>query len=154
MEKMLSLADEEGIETTYHHFKPPLYGLYIKPKGHSPMIELNTMLRRHAPALRSVMAEELGHHFTTTGVYMYQPFSEHFTYMDKQNVDKCEYKALKWAAQYLISDDALIEALQDGITSTAALAEHFVVMPYIVEMRLKLFEQSKAYQEMRQAQEW
>ena len=53
-----------------------------------------------------ILAEELGHHFTTLG-----DFSDKSSYSKKLQVAKCENKALKWACEYLIPEDELIALL-------------------------------------------
>jgi len=65
---------------------------------------------------------------------------EFYNYAARQHIDKAEYKALRWAANYLISDNALLDALREGLDGVSTLAEYFMVTPEIVRLRLKLFE--------------
>jgi len=135
MEKMLEIAYKEGIVVEEFSLTDPLKGIYIC-QSKATAIGLSSKLESVAEK-RSIMAEELGHHFTTAGYCISREF---YNYSARQYIDKTEYKALRWAANYLISDDALLDALQDGIDDIGSLAEHFVVMPEIVQLRLKLFE--------------
>lgn len=94
-------------------------------------------MRDDRPLLRSVIAEELGHHFTSVGNCLPKEF---YNYSARQHVDKAEYKALRWAANYLISDDPLLDAFTDGIDGVSTLAEYFMFTPEIANLRLKLFD--------------
>ena len=137
MEGMLDIAESEQIKVEYFSFNDPLKGIYYVEAGMPPIIGLDYSLNDSIPLLRSVMAEELGHHFTSVGICMPKEF---YNYTARQHIDKAEYKALRWATNYLISDDALLDAFRDGIDGVSTLAEYFMVTPEIVNLRLKLFE--------------
>ncbi len=137
MEGMLDIAESEQIKVEYFSFNDPLKGIYYVEAGMPPIIGLDYSLNDSIPLLRSVMAEELGHHFTSVGICMPKEF---YNYAARQHIDKAEYKALRWAANYLISDDALLDALREVLDGVSTLAEYFMVTPEIVRLRLKLFE--------------
>jgi hypothetical protein len=65
-----------------------------------------------------VLAEELGHHFTSFGNSICVN-----TYFDKLNVLKCEYKADKWATDTLISDSEIINLINNGVVCVYEMAE-------------------------------
>lgn len=136
MDKMLKLADSENIVVEKFDFAPPLRGIYICQPNRAPTIGLASSLDSIAER-RSIMAEELGHHFTTGSYCLCREF---YNYSVRQNIDKIEYKALRWAANYLISDDELLDAFYEGIDDARSLAERFSVMPEIIRLRIKLFE--------------
>ena len=138
MEAMLDLACRENIIVEEFYLDPPLKGLYICQEARPPLIGLSTLIDGLAEK-RSVLAEELGHHFTTTGDCLPRQF---FNYSHRMTINKAEYKALRWAANYLISDNALINVLREGLYQPCELAEHFCVVPEIINMRLKLFKNS------------
>jgi Domain of unknown function (DUF955). len=136
MEKMLELAYKEGIDVEEFDFPPPLRGIYICQLDANAMaIGLDKNLDTIAEK-RSIMAEELGHHFTTVGQCISREF---YNYSNRLQIDKAEYVALRWAANYLISDDDLLDALQEGLDDISSLAERFTVTPDIIKLRLKLF---------------
>lgn len=137
MEGMLTIAERERIKVDYFAFHEPLKGIYYVEQNMPPVIGLDHSLHDDIPLLRSVMAEELGHHFTSVGNCIPKEF---YNYTARQHIDKTEYKALRWAANYLISDDALLDAFRDGLDGISTLAEYFMVTPEIVKLRLKLFE--------------
>jgi Zn-dependent peptidase ImmA (M78 family) len=136
MEGMLDLAEREHIKIDYYSFENPLKGIYYVEEGMPPVIGLDYSLKNNLPLLRSVMAEELGHHFTSVGNCIPREF---YNYSARQYINKAEYKALRWAANYLIPDSLLLDAFHDCIDTAAELAEHFMVTPEIVNLRLKLF---------------
>jgi len=143
MEQMLAIADQQNIVVEYFDFSPPLERIYLEEKAMPPAIGLNCSLHDDIPLLRSVMAEELGHHFTTVG--MHTP-REYYNYTDRLRIDRCEHKALQWAANYLIPDQQLRTAFHEGIDTVSTLAEHFLVTPEIVRFKLRLFERHIAPQ--------
>lgn len=55
-----------------------------------------------------ILAEEIGHYFTTIGNNMPKKYSK---YSDKLKVDKCEELAMRWATNYLVPDDPLLTYL-------------------------------------------
>jgi hypothetical protein len=87
----------------------------------------------------SIMGEELGHHYTSVGCCVPREF---YNYTDRMTVSKVEYKAMRWAANHLIPDDDLLDALRDGLCEICELAEYFRVVPDIVTIKLKLFEKN------------
>ena len=136
MEQMLTLAYEENIFVEELYLDEPFKGLYVHQLGKPPLIGLSTAIVDIAEK-RSILAEELGHHFTTVGPIISREFH---TYSTRQSISKAEYKALRWAANYLISDDDLLSAFRDCIDTPIELAEYFKVTPEIIKVRLKLFE--------------
>lgn len=136
MEKMLNIAHCENIIVEKFPLEPPLNGIYICQTDRPPIIGLSSAIENLSEE-RSIMAEELGHHFTSVGDCLPKQF---FNYTHRLAIDKAEYKALKWAAKYLISDEDLLDALQDGVYRPGELAEHFCVNLQIATLRLELFK--------------
>lgn len=135
MEKMLQLAYDNKIIVEEFYLNPPLMGIYICQKKRPPLIGLNTTIETIAQK-RSIMAEELGHHFTSVGNCLPCQF---YHYAARLSISKAEYKALRWAANYLIPEDNLLDALKEGIDTPSELAEHFMVTAELISLRLKLF---------------
>lgn len=65
--EMLKMAYEEGIKVEYWDFEPPLDGIYVAGPSIPPVIGISNKLFECSPRFRCVLAEELGHHFTTVG---------------------------------------------------------------------------------------
>lgn len=138
MEAMFNLAHRENIIVEEFYLEPPLKGIYICQYDRPPIIGLSTAIEDIAEK-RSIMAEELGHHFTSAGDGLPKQF---YNYAHRVTVSKAEYKAMRWAANYLIPDDDLLDILKEGLYRPCELAEHFQVLPEVVDIRLKLFEKA------------
>lgn len=76
------------------------------------------------------LAHELGH--CIAGVF-YGPESPQIL------INKCEYKASKWAIKKLIPEKELMAALQHGYTEFWELAEHFNVTEDLVKKAICLY---------------
>jgi hypothetical protein len=134
--ELFELAKRQGINIEWWDFKPPLEAVYWATPGLPPVIGLSCLLKRSSSAyLRCVLAEEIGHHFTTSNNSVPRTF---FHYRDRLEVSRAEYKALKWAALYLMPRDKLLYAIKHGITEKWEFAEWFNVTEEMVDFRLKL----------------
>ncbi|GGE16371.1 hypothetical protein GCM10011571_17570 [Marinithermofilum abyssi] len=134
---LFHLAHEENIIVEWYPFRTPLVGYYWQTKSGYPVIGLSSSLQHQHAALRSILAEELGHHFTST---TYSICKTHYRYSDRLNVSQCEERALRWAASYLIPFKKLVKARMNGIDNPWELAEHFNVLEEIVTVRLRIFQ--------------
>lgn len=84
---------------------------------------------------RCVLAEELGHHYTSTGNSQPVKCS---SYRQKMNISRSEYQARKWAALELIPLNMIKKALAAGITEVWELAEEFGVTEDVARFRMGL----------------
>jgi Zn-dependent peptidase ImmA (M78 family) len=133
--KLLAIAKKEGIIIEYWDFHPPLEAVYWATPGLPPVIGLNRSLSISRARLRSVLAEELGHHFTTVGDRIPKTY---FNRRQLLEISRAEYRALKWAAIFLIPKKSLQHAISSGLKEKWELAEHFDVTQKLIEFRLKL----------------
>ena len=109
--------------------------MYLSFKGNrSPVIIVSKHIKNIA-FLRCVLAEELGHYFTSMGLVVAQSY---FVYQDRINISKTEHRALKWAAECLIPIDELKEAISQSIVHTWELADFFTVTQQMMEFSLQL----------------
>lgn len=133
---MLQLAEDEEIEVELFDFNPPVRGIYYVGENTPPIIGLDSSLIHDSPLLRCVLAEELGHHFTTAGCFMPRQF---FNHSDRLHISKIEFKAMRWAVNYLMPEDDLLDAIGSGLYEPWELAEHFNVVEEFAKFRLRLF---------------
>lgn len=135
MQEMLSIAKKEGIKVERWNFEPPILGIYWEPPDLPPFIGLDDSLEHNRSLCRCVMAEELGHHFTTVGRFVSHTY---FHYRERLSVSRAEYRALRWAAGYLMPYDRLGQAYLRGIRERWELAEYFSVTEQMIDFRLRL----------------
>ncbi len=132
-EKLFLLAEEEGIGCAFFDLPYPLLGLYDYRCNEIPMILLDNSLKKDRKLLRCVLAEEIGHHFTTSQNIMVFSRKDNYMYM------KYEKLALWWATKYLMPLKELIKAINGGLFLTHEIAEHFEVTERFAGIGLKLY---------------
>ena len=139
---LLDLTDELGIDVEFWDFEPPLEAVYFSVPGAPPTIGLSNRLLRDPTLFRCVLAEEIGHHFTTVGDALPKTY---FHYAQGLTVSRAEYRAWRWAAQYLIPLPMLKECLHNGINEVWELADYFDVTEQMMKFRLSLPEFSEVF---------
>lgn len=128
-----SLIEDENIALEEVYFKASnIEGIYFKVSGMNPIIGIHKNLLTDTRKYISVLAEELGHHFTSSGNLT----SECITYSDKLNRSKQEKKARIWAANFLISDNEIIGAILQNVNTIYRLSLHFNVTKEIIKYKL------------------
>ncbi len=86
-----------------------------------PAIALDSALLRRERELRAIFAEELGHHFTTSGQWVTLASSEG-TSPSRARID---LRAIRWAIDYLIDTTELLWAWRRW-GNQWDIADHFV----------------------------
>ena len=128
-----NLIEDENIELEEVYFKSyNIEGIYFKVSGMNPIIGIHKNLLADTRKYISVLAEELGHHFTSSGNLT----SECITDSDKLNRSKQEKRARIWASNFLISDNEIIGAILQNINTIYGLSLHFNVTEEIVKYKL------------------
>lgn len=127
MERLWALVESEGIRVKWADLRRTPEGLlgmyYFDPVLGIPVIVLDRGLPARPRELRSVLAEELGHHFTVPQAEALQP---RFSFRDAVAQGRDEARALRWAAALLIPAPELRAALARH-EAPADLAERFGV---------------------------
>lgn len=141
LEKLYKIAEQENLTIEFDDLIPPYAGIYLSAKHLPPKIVISKHIRNIA-FLRCILAEELGHHFTSVGMAVVQSY---FVYHDQINICKTEHRALKWAAEHLVPIAELKKAIRIGIVHTWELAEHFTITQPMMEFRLQLNDVKKLY---------
>lgn len=128
-----NLIEEESIILEEVNFKQSnIEGIYFKAPGLSSTIGIHKNIAFDTKKYISVLAEELGHHFTSIGDLS----AECITYTQKVNRSKQEKRARIWAANFLISDDEIVGALTHNINTLYGLSDHFNVTEEIIKYKL------------------
>lgn len=133
---LVKYAEANGIRVEYWDFAPPLEAVYWSAPGLGipPVIGLSRSLFSCRAHFRTVLAEELGHHFISARNGLPKTF---FHYRDRLEVRREEQRALQWAARFLIPTNKLREAVKRGIKECWELAEYFGVDEELVRFRLR-----------------
>ena len=100
LEALENLCHKEGIVIEYVTLESGILGFYFKDKGMPHIIGLNKTILNDKMKHIEVLAEELGHYYTTCGNFT----TPLLHYRDRIELNRCEVKALRWACNYLISD--------------------------------------------------
>lgn len=132
--QLVRFAYENGIEIDYWDFVYPVEAIYFNA-GH-PRIALANSLFGNRAHFRTVLLEELGHHFTSSGDRIIKANS---SYKDVLEIGQQEYRALAWAARFAIPAVELERAFSTGLRHNWELAEFFEVDESLVKLRLMLY---------------
>jgi len=133
LKELYELAQQNGIVIEHWPLRPPLEAVYVRESALPPTIVISNAITEGSAEYITLLAHELGHHFTTTGDAMPCRL---YSYANQLDVGRAECRADKWAADYLIPWDKLSEAVRNGITERWELAEHFGVTERLVAFRL------------------
>jgi len=140
MKRLLDIANEENIYVEYSKNLPSNFlGLYIAKDV--KIVLLNSIITSDYKLHRCILAEELGHHFTSVGKSIYPAANFPFwqSYQSKQ-----ELKALKWSANQLIPFSTLKKAIHNqSMRDIYDLSEYLNVTPELLTFRLKLLPQEQ-----------
>lgn len=130
---IFNIITKENIIFEEVKFKNGIEGIYFKIPGLNPTIGIkDAIVNDNSKKYISVLAEELGHHFTTLGDLT----AECFVYSDKIYRSKQERKARMWAANYLISDSEFVQALHTCKSTVEDMSEHFNVTEEIIKYKI------------------
>ena len=137
-----NLISECKIILEYQELSSKVLGIYHKDSG-IDLIIINQSIVENESLHKAILAEELGHYFTSIGVNIpmkYIKYSEHL------KIDKCEEKAIRWAANYLIPLPELIDLLKNPYNRSCEFLSDFfgVSMEFFVK-RLEFLSYKQSY---------
>lgn len=124
--KLLYEAEKEGMEVICLPFKGKIKGLY-----YNRVIAINKNIDTSAEKT-CVLAEELGHYYTSAG-----------NILDQSKIEnrKQERRARTWAYQKLVPLDKLVLAYKEGIRTKYELAEFLGVTEKFLAEALKYYKE-------------
>ena len=135
---LFHLAEIEGIGVFFAVLPGPLLGLYDNRVEGLPIILLHERIRRNQRLLRCILAEELGHHFTSSGNLLAFACTQNCLYI------KQEMQAAWWAVQHMVPLNKLIAKIVDSDFFTIHdLAQCFNVTEKFMKTALRLYFQEK-----------
>jgi Zn-dependent peptidase ImmA (M78 family) len=112
---------------------------------------MNQDLCEWNPEYRSVLAEELGHHFTSSGETHPQTG---MAYYNRIQHDRIESRATKWAADFLIPTELLLCKVEDcSVSCIHELADAFQVTVELINHKLYYMSCTAPYWTLRSGRE-
>jgi hypothetical protein len=134
--ELYALAENEGIIVRDTVLPSDILGVYYSVCGKSPVILLHKKVVECKRLTRSILAEELGHHFTC-GINLIA-----FARQQRYITEKYERLALWWATKYLLPWEELVGAVMDEkIFLIPELAEHFNITERFMWTSLELYDE-------------
>lgn len=107
-------------------------GIYLKIQDLPPTICVDKSILSYSYIYISILAEELGHHFTTNGDLT----AKSKNYSEQLYKNKKERLAKIWGANFLISDDEFVHALNNCISTIDEMAEYFNVSKEVIHYKI------------------
>jgi Zn-dependent peptidase ImmA (M78 family) len=108
---------------------------YYYCDGDYYVILINEKIRSNERLYRCVLAEEIGHYRTTIGDITPRKY---MCYKDRLTVDKMELYALRWATDFIIPTDMLLDTIKDQSQPTITqLVNHFQVTQTFMMQKLE-----------------
>lgn len=121
-----------------------LSGIYVKLPSCPPVIAINKSIKDRKK-LCSIISEELGHYYTTYGDLTDQEGKN-----KKVQAIKMENRAKKWAADFLMSDEELMQALMNCISNRCDLCEYFNATDELLKYKLcSILEDENKYNDIK-----
>lgn len=134
LDMLYNLANKHNIQIHFFDLTATgCLGLNIEKENMPSMIFLDNSLKKDKNKHIEVLAEELGHYFTTVGTSV----GNIKTYSDKLELNKVENKADKWATNFLITEEDIINLINKNITCIYEMAD---IIGVSVEILMKKFK--------------
>lgn len=135
LDNILNLIKSENIILEEYKNLKINKGVYlnIPTLFNNPIIGVSPNLINYHKEFNSILAEELGHHFTTYGNLIKNPKN----YYEEVQNSKKEMAARRWAANYMISNSDFIKALNDCIYNIYNMSEYFDITEELIKYKVK-----------------
>jgi Zn-dependent peptidase ImmA (M78 family) len=144
LDMLFEIASENDISIEYVNFPANIQGLYFKDEGIDPVIGINKNITSDQRLFTCVLAEELGHHFTTVG----DCAAEYYSYSDRLIVNKKETLALKWATERLLPIEEIVQAIKSRIFEFSDMASFLQVTEQFLLKRFEFISLRQPYIEI------
>jgi Zn-dependent peptidase ImmA (M78 family) len=145
-----ALAEEQHLAIILAPLPKKIQGFYSFSDS-GPQIVMNHNLCEWDPEYRSVLAEEIGHHFTS--IHETHPQTG-MSYYKRVQHDRIESKAMRWAANFLIPTEQLLCTIEDcSVSCIQELADTFQVTVELVNHKLYYMSCTAPYWTLRSGRE-
>ena len=120
---------------------------FYQHSSHATVIIIDDSLNNDPIHFKCILAEEIGHYFTTIGDNM--PYKG-ITYRKRVAIDKEEEKAIKWAVDYLIDTTRLLHYLSTNLYDRFdELVDYFEVTEEYLLLKLQFMGRQKLHWHIR-----
>lgn len=144
MHKLFDLIEQEGIYLEYASLfeKANVHGLYLSDsKTNVIILDGNLDKPENIKLHKCVLAEEIGHHFTSPRTILYQLHGScSLDRLKLKQIAQDEYKALVWATNFIMPNVEFNRAVSEGCRSVYDLSEWFDVTPWFVYRKLGIIK--------------
>ncbi|MDT8717633.1 hypothetical protein IAI10_13250 [Clostridium sp. 19966] len=140
LNNLFKIAEDNEIAIEYVKLQKNIYGIYYKEPDLIPAIGINKKIMNDKKLLTCVLAEELGHHFTTIGDLT----AEYYCYNDRVLIDKAELLALKWAAHALLTPAEIVHAFHNN-NNTAECADVLGITEDFLKRSIEIFKNENLF---------
>ncbi|MDF2546096.1 MAG: peptidase [Anaerosolibacter sp.] len=139
--KLENIISKCGIILEFRTLPDSTLGYYFFD-GNYYMILIDDRIRNLEKLYRTVLAEEIGHYRTTIGDITPRKY---MCYGDRLEVDKKEVAALRWAVDFLIPTEMLLDAIKNKfVRNLSEMADHFVVTEQFVMHKLEFMARKQS----------
>jgi Zn-dependent peptidase ImmA (M78 family) len=128
LNELLNEAYSQKVQVVEHQFQTKrLRGLYT-----DGVITINSSVSNTTADRTCIVAEELGHHFTTVG-----------NILDQSSIQnrKQERRARQWAYYRLVPISKIVQAYQSGVRSRHELAEYLHITEEFLEAAIQRYRE-------------
>lgn len=144
-EKLETIIEKCRIIKEFSKLPEPVLGYYTYDGGYY-IILINESIKNNERLYRTVLAEEIGHYRTTIGDLTPRKY---MCYRDRIHIDKYELMALKWATNFLVPTEELLEVIKNSVsTSLNELADYFFVTKEFIDTKFKFMAKMKPIWEL------
>lgn len=135
MKKLIEIVHQEEIILERNSsLSKSFKGLYYQDPEFTPTIYLSSEIYGNNREERSILAEEIGHYYTTPiGNFLPNYMTD---YRKQLTINAAETRAIRRGGRLLIETDELLDALTHGIEEVWELAEWFCVNEDFMKHRL------------------
>lgn len=127
-EHLLIEAEKKGVKVVEHVFSnPKLKGLYVDGVITLNLLAVSTQTEKHC-----ILAEELGHYYTSSGIILDQK-----SLMNR----KQEKRARNWAYEKLVPLTKIVQAHRVGIRNRFELAEYLDITESFLDAAINRYKE-------------
>lgn len=139
---LVALIKDCNIVLDYQPLPNHICGFY-NGSADLDLIVINTSITEDDILHKMILAEEVGHYFTTIGDNTPKKI---YTYSEQLRIEKCEVAAMKWASNYLIPTHDLIELIANDLNPTLeACYDYFGVSKELMLLKFEYLSKVQTY---------